>query len=372
MLFARVPIAAMGYTLTLHVVADLGRGYGEAGLVGTMTTVGSAVGSPLVGRMIDRCGLRPVVLVCGVVSTAYWVSTPRLPYPVLVCVALVAGMLVVPVSSISRQVLTALTPTELRRSAYSLDSISLEASFMVGPAAGVAVATQVSASVALVGIGVWFAAVSVALWWFNPPVRHEQDVVEGPRPKPRDWLTRRLVATLVIATGAVFCLAGTEIAVLAALRETGEAGWAGVVIIGLCVASIIGGLAHGGVQRSLSLPVLLVLLCLLTIPAGLFAHPWWLLALALFPANLACAPTLASTAEVVSRVAPARVRGEAMGLLDSASRLGAALGSPVVGFTMDHSSAAAGFAAAGLGGLAIASTGLLLQVGRRVSVSSVK
>lgn len=363
MLLTRLPMTAMGITLTLHVVTDLGRGYGAAGLVGTATTLGSALGAPLVGRMIDRHGLRPVVAVCGVASTAYWTSAPHLPYPALVAVALPAGMLVVPASSISRQVLTALVPPALRRSAYSLDSISLEASFMVGPAAGIAVATQLSASAALTGIGLCFALTTVVLWWTNPPIRHEDEVVTGSRPPLRTWLGRGLSSTLLIGTGALFCLVGTELATLAALRESGEIGWTGLVIVVMCLASVVGGIVHGAVRRSLPQPVLMVLLCVLVVPAGLFGQPWWLLALALVPTNLACAPTLTATAEEATALAPTRVRGEAMGLLDSATRLGMAVGSPVVGFAIDHSSATLGFVAAGLGGLVFAAAGLALRVG---------
>src|SRR3979411_1454431 len=65
---ARLPMTAMGITLTLHVVSHLGRGYGAAGLVGTATMVGTAISSPLLGRLIDRYGLRPVVAVCGACS----------------------------------------------------------------------------------------------------------------------------------------------------------------------------------------------------------------------------------------------------------------------------------------------------------------
>jgi MFS family permease len=360
MFFARLPMTAMGITLTLHVVTDLGRGYGAAGLVGTTTTLGSALGAPLVGRMIDRHGLRPVVAACGVVTTAYWLSTPYLPYPALVAVALPAGALVVPVTALSRQVLTALVPVAHRRSAYALDSISLESSFMIGPAAGIAVATQVSTTTALTGIGVGFGAMTVALYWFNPPTRHDAEVA-GERPPLRGWLTRPLAATLLVATAALFCLIGTELSTLAALRATGAVAWTGVVIALMCVASAAGGLVHGAVRRSLSQPVLMILLTLLVLPAGLFAQPWWLLGLALVPTNLACAPTLAAGAEQVGTLAPARVRGEAMGLLDSSTRLGMAIGSPVVGVVIDHSSAAWGFAAAGLGGLVIAAAGLGLR-----------
>ncbi|SFJ77938.1 Predicted arabinose efflux permease, MFS family [Amycolatopsis sacchari] len=362
MFFARLPMTAMGITLTLHVVTDLGRGYGAAGLVGTATTLGSALGAPLVGRMIDRYGLRPVVAVCGSASAVYWVSAPHLPYPVLVAVTLPAGMLALPATSIARQALTALVPPTRRRSAYSLDSISLESSFMIGPAAGIAVATQFSAGVALTGIGLFFALTTVALCWYNPPVRHEDEVVTGSRPRVREWLGRRLSATLLFGSGALFCLIGTELATLAALRSTGEIGWTGLVIVVMCVASATGGIVYGALHRSLSQSGLMLALTVLVLPVGLFGHPWWLLALALVPTNLLCAPTLTATTEEVAALAPARVRAEAMGLLDSATRLGMALGSPVVGFVIDHSSAAAGFAAAGLGGLVLAAAGYALRL----------
>src|SRR4051794_14223739 len=96
MFFARLPMTAMGVTLTLYVVQNLGRGYGEAGLVGTATMLGSALGSPLVGRMIDRFGLRPIVAVCGVASTAFWIGAPHLSYTALLLVALPGGLLAIP------------------------------------------------------------------------------------------------------------------------------------------------------------------------------------------------------------------------------------------------------------------------------------
>ncbi|GAB2742907.1 MFS family permease [Amycolatopsis magusensis] len=362
MFFARLPVTAMGITLTLHVVSDLGRGYGEAGLVGTASTAGSALGAPLVGRMIDRYGLRPVVLVCGTVSATYFLSTPHLPYLALVLVALPAGVLAVPAGSIARQVLSALVPETQRRTAYSLDTVSLEVTFMIGPAAGILLSTQFSSAVALTSIGVLSGVVAALLYLTNPPVRAGHETITGTRPPLRSWLSAELTATLLIAVGALFVLVGMELAALASLRENGEVGWTGVVIAVMCVASLAGGIVHGAVHRSLSQVTLMVLLAVLTIPVGLVDSPWWLLALVLVPANVVCAPTIAATTEAVTSLAPVRVRGEAMGLQDSATRIGLALGGPVVGFVMDHSSPGWGFAASGLGGLLLASTGILLRL----------
>ncbi|PWV78334.1 Predicted arabinose efflux permease, MFS family [Prauserella marina] len=363
MFFARLPMTAMGLTLTLHIVSDLGRGYGAAGLVGAATTAGTALGAPLIGRLIDRHGLRPVVLVCGAVSCAYWISTPHLPFYVLLAVALPAGALVVPAGSIARQVLTALVPTGQRRTAYALDTISVEATFMVGPGLGILVSTQLSSSVALTGIGVAFGLLSVALFAMNPPIRtaEENSKPATARPPIRSWLSRPLIATLLTAAGALFVLIGTELAALAVLRASGEVDWTGVVIAVMCIASLIGGLAHGVARHSLSQLRLMLLLSVLVIPVALVAGPWWLLALALIPTNVVCAPTLAATTESVSKLAPPAVRGEAMGLQDSATRIGLALGSPVVGFVIDHSQPGWGFVAAGLGGLTFAAMGIVLR-----------
>ena len=98
----------------------------------------------------------------------------------------------------------------------------------------------------------------------------------------------------------------------------------------------------------------MALLGLLVVPVGLFGGQWWVLCLVLIPSNVLCAPTLAATGDSVSRLAPASVRGEAMGLHSSALTLGGALGSPIVGTVVDHFGATGGFAAAGLGGALIA------------------
>jgi predicted MFS family arabinose efflux permease len=323
---------------------------------------GSAFGAPLVGRLIDRHGLRPVLAACGLVSSVYWMSAPHLPYPVLLIASLPAGTLVVPAGSIARQILTALVPPDRRRTAYSMDMISVETTFMIGPAVGILVSTQISSSVALTGIGVGFGLLAFALYVINPPVRTPEEVATptGARPALRSWVSAPLAATLLIAMGALFVLIGTELAALATLRASGEVAWTGAVIAVMCAASVVGGVVHGAVPRSLSQRTLAVLLAVLVVPVGLVAQPWWLLALVLIPMNLACSPTLAATTESVSTLVPHTVRGEAMGLQDSATRLGLALGSPAVGFVMDNSAPGWGFAAAGLGGLAFAAAGTAL------------
>ncbi|MBM0239373.1 MFS transporter, partial [Micromonospora sp. ATA32] len=166
---ARVPLTATGVTLTFYVVLDLGRGYGAAGLVGAALTVGSALGSPLLGRLVDRRGLRPVLALTTAAEAAFWSTAPALPFPLLLPAAFVAGLLALPIFSVIRQSIATLAPEDQRRPAYALDSMSVELSFMVGPALAVALAATVSARTTLYAVGAGIVAAGVALWLLNPP-----------------------------------------------------------------------------------------------------------------------------------------------------------------------------------------------------------
>ncbi|SDD85680.1 Predicted arabinose efflux permease, MFS family [Actinokineospora iranica] len=365
MLFARLPASAAGMVLTLHVAVGMKRGYGAAGLVGGVATVGIALGAPVMGRVVDRYGLRPMLVLTTVGEAAFWLTARHMSYPVLLACAFAGGFLVLPAMSIGRQAIAALVPVDLRRTAYSLDSVSVELTYMVGPAMAVLLATQVSTGVATIGVGGTVVAAGVALFVVNPRVRAAHEQAHGSERIPRrEWLTARMVGVYAVGAGAVFVLAGTDVTMVAALRAADQLDWTGAVVAVICVASAAGGLVHGAVQRSLPQVTLMALLGLLVIPVGLFAGQWWMLALALVPSSAMCAPTVAATGEEVSRLAPPSMRGEATGLQSSAFTLGAATGSPLVGFVVDHSSAAWGFAVAGIGGVLVAGAAWALGAGR--------
>lgn len=360
---ALLPMAGMAVTLTLHVVAVLDRGYLAAGFVATATTIGTMLGAPLVGRALDKHGLRPVVAVCGAVSAAFWLAAPWLPYEALLVAAFPAGALVVPVNSIARQVVAAAVPADKLRAAFSLETILIELSFILGPAITVLVAVEMSTTAALTGIGVVVAVVAAVLYHRNPPIHgaaEETGAAEPARARPRGLLNRNLVATLFISVSALFVLGGLELAVVSTLRAGGDVEWTGVVMAIGATAAIVGGLVYGAAKRAVPQLLLVALLAVLVLPAALVGQPWWLLALVLVPNQLVCTPTFAATTENVIRHAPPEARGAATGLYDSATRLGIAVSAPVVGFVIDSSSPAWGFVAAGLGGLLLAGIGAAL------------
>ncbi|MDG4792892.1 MFS transporter [Micromonospora sp. WMMD1082] len=364
---ARIPLTATGITLTFYVVQDLGHGYGAAGLVGAAITVGAAIGGPLLGRLVDRRGLRPVLVLTTVAEAIFWSTAPVLSYTLLLPAAFVAGLLALPIFSVIRQSIAALVPPERRRPAYALDSMSVELSFMIGPALATVGVTTISARLTLYLVGAGIVAAGVVLWLLDPPVRGAGETSTGPQPRiaRRQWLTSRLVAVFAVSTAATLVLGGTDVAVIAVLRENGDVAFTGAVLSVWAVASLVGGFAYGAVRRSFSPVALMGVLSLCTIPVGLGGSHWWLLCLALIPAGALCAPTIAATSDTVSRLAPASVRGEAMGLHGSAVTVGIALGAPLAGAVIDASAPLWGFAVTGAIGALVALAVLPIELRHR-------
>ncbi|MFI7675078.1 MFS transporter [Actinophytocola sp. NPDC049390] len=363
--FARIPATASGMVLTLHVAVTMDRGYGAAGTVGAVATIGIALGAPVLGRVVDRYGLRPMLVITTVGEATFWAFARFMPFPVLLVCGFVGGMLVLPAMSVGRQAIAALVPADLRRTAYSMDSVSTELSFMVGPAAAVFVATQFSTQTATLAMAVGIVLVGAALYVVNPAVRSEEEKAAAEKVPRRVWLTPRLVGVLLVGAGAVFILAGIEVAIVAQMEHNRDLSWTGLVMIVWSAASAVGGIVYGALKRSVRQVTLMAWLGLLTIPIGLAGGTWWTLLLVLVPASFLCAPTIAATGEEVARLAPAAVRGEATGLQSSAFTLGSAVGAPLVGFVVDHASPGWGFALAGFGGVLIAGLAWALAARQR-------
>jgi MFS family permease len=402
---ARIPATAAGIVLILHVQGTMGRSWLAAGVVGAATTVGGAIGSPWRGRLVDRWGLRRALAPSIVVEIMVWGLIPWLPYEGLVVAAFVGGLMGLPIFTVVRQSLSVLVVPNRRRTAYAVDSIGVELSFMVGPALGVLVATQVSTDAALLAVGTTMVASGVALSVTNPPTRSEQlagrdvdadprhtgdraDVVSQVAPVSpadtshavlgadlgatpgdtratrREWMSPALLAVLAASVGATVVLYGTDIGVVAVLREADAIGLSGLVFFFWGIASITGGLVYGAAKRAVHPLWLLLALGLLTAPIGVADSPW-LLCLAILPAGLLCAPVISATAEAVARLVPENSRGEAMGWHGSALTVGGAVGAPLTGLAIDTVGPWGGFALVGLIGAAMGAVALLLQQSRR-------
>lgn len=352
---ARIPAAAGGIVLTLHVLWDLDRGYAAAGVVAATVTIGTAIGAPLLGRMVDTLGARPVLAVTTAAEALFWFLAPSASYRSLLVLAAITSVFRLPVFSLIRQSLAALVPTSQRRGGYALDSMSVELSYLAGPALAVLAATQYTPRVTMFMLGTAIVGAGTALIMLNPVVRAEEPATKVPTSRR---FGTALYSQLAIAAATAIVLSGTDVALVAALRAKGQTDWAGVVFGCWSCSSLIGGFIYGTARRPPSPAALVGLLGIATIPIG-FAEGWPWLGLAILPAGLFCAPALASCADAVSQLAPPSASGEIMGWHGAAMTAGMSLGAPLTGAVIDATNALAGFATVGTIG-ALVSLGLLV------------
>ncbi|GAA4403156.1 MFS transporter [Fodinibacter luteus] len=361
----RGPVFASGVLLTIHTVSTLGRSYTAAGALAAAATVAIAVSGPWRGRLLDRFGLRRVVLPSVLVALACWSVAPFVGYWLLLVLAVVAGLFVIPTFSITRQAVIAAVPENDRRTAISLDSVAVEIAFIVAPALAVWAATQWSTAWVLFATQMLGVAAGLLMWVVDPPLRGEGEARVGSARAPRrSWFRLPFLAVCLAATATTVVLAGSDIAIVAVMRELGSTAQIGLVLAVWGLGSLVGGLLYGALHRSISAFWLLGGLAVATFPMALATSPWGLAGLG-FVAGLLCAPTITATVDQASRIVPAEVRGEAMGWHGSFLTTGGALGAPLAGLAIDGRGPSAGFVAVALVGLAVAGLGLTAVHARR-------
>ncbi|MFL6109468.1 MAG: MFS transporter [Marmoricola sp.] len=358
----RIPLWAAGVVLTLHVVGHLDRSYTQAGALEMVYSLALAASGPWRGRRLDRIGLRATLLPSMVVLTVCWSIAPWVGYWALLGFVALAGVFMVPSFSIVRQVLIGAVPDDQRTAVLSIDSVMVEVSFMIGPVLGVLAAVYLPTPVALLLFQAGVVLGALALWIDNPPLGSEPATTDGEGAKAprRAWLSPAVIAILAICATSTVILTGEDLSTVAALRDMGHTSAIGWTLALWGLGSAIGGIVYGALHRHPPAGVMLALLAASTAAVSLTDGQLAFTVL-LFVSGLFCAPTITATIDELSREVPARVRGEAMGWHGSALTLGGAIGAPVVGWAIDSGDWQSGFELAGLVGLAMAVTGLVVQ-----------
>jgi predicted MFS family arabinose efflux permease len=363
--FVRIPVFSAGVLLTVHVVSTLGRSYAAAGVLASVATVAVAISGPWRGRLLDRIGLRRVVLPSTVVALVCWSIAPWVDYLPLLVLAGVAGLFVIPSFSIIRQAVMAAVPSKERRTAISLDAAAVEVAFIVGPATTIWATAHWDTRWVLFAVQMLGVRGGVTLWPVDLPLRSEaEDDAGAPHPSRASWFGLPFIAVCCAAACATFVLSGTDLGIVARMRELGAPTSIGIVLGVWGLGSLLGALVYGGLSRPISTFWLLGGLALVTLPMGL-AHGIVSLSLLAFVAGLLCAPTITASVDQASRIVPASARGEAMGWHGSSLTLGGAMGAPFAGLAIDEVGAGGGFVAPAASGLVGAVLGASVAQTRR-------
>jgi MFS family permease len=334
-LLGRLP-NGMGTLAVVLFLRSGGAGYTTVGALAAVYALATAVGGPLLGRLIDRAG-QPKVLLAGAIGSATGFAVLALAgagRPIAAGFAVtLAGALTPPLEPCLRSLWPDVLPDpEVVETAYALDAALQEVVFVAGPLLVVGIgavlspqaAVWVTAGLVLIGTGLFLVAEPVRAW----------------RPQPRlpDWAgplrSPPLRVLLVGLFGVGLALGVINIAFVGYADGHGRSALSGVLLGANAFGALIGGLTYGARRwpgaAAARLPVLFGLLALGYWPLLAVPAPLPMTALAVL-SGLFLAPTLACAFVVIGEVAPAGTLTEAFSWVITMFIVGSAVGSALAG-----------------------------------------
>ncbi|BCJ36669.1 MFS transporter [Actinocatenispora thailandica] len=364
-LLGRLP-TGMAALAVLLLVRGRGGDYALAGLLSGLYAAGSALGGPLLGRVIDRSRQPPVLLGASLAAAVGFAALAVVPVGGALAVAAIvlAGAATPPLESCLRVLWPRVVPADRLHAAYSLDAAAQEILFVLGPLlvlgavrlAGPAGGVLVAAGLGVLGVAAFVSTPQSRSW---RGVRTESRHPAGP------LRSRRLVRLLVSLLLTGFTIGTFSVGATAYAEHVGGRSLAGWFIAANGLGALLGGIGYtlvpAGRDLSGRLRVVAALLAIGYLPLALQPGLAGMIGLSVLsglslPAVLTCGFAL------VERLAPAGTVTEAFTWLVTAFGIGNAVGAALSGTLVDRYGPVAAF-------LAGAATALLaaLTVLRRLT-----
>jgi len=343
-LLARFAFGMQTITIIIHLQRTFDN-YSVAGLAIGASTVGGAVAAPILGQLMAKIGIKPVILTCTVLAPIFMLLIGFFPIneQFSILFALFLGLTTPPIQPAARAVYpTLVEDNETQRNAlYSIDAILQEIIWIVGP---VLATLMIAFSNTIVPI-VTMAAIQLGggLWFVLL-----RRVNAAPIPRSRRRLGSVLKSKLVIVMIAVNLLfvgsfSALEIGAVAAVG----AKEAGFVIAMLSIGSVVGGLAFGHrVKSSAALTKQLAIVLIGDLLIFINAKdPIWL-GVCLFISGIGVATAFATIGAIIGKAVKLDDTTEVYGWIGSGQNIGYGLGAAIAGFVVDHFSSTHSFALA--------------------------
>ena len=338
---------------------------GSFGLAGAVSAVGLlvlAIAGPVIGRLVDKGGQRRVALpfvifstICGVtVAVLSWRDAPA--WTLFVFYGLSAVLPEPGPMSRARWAHIYRDEPQHLHTAMSFEQVSDEASFVIGPVLAVLVSTLWFPEAGLLLAELFFTVGMLAFLAARatePPVVPHAD-------RPGGFAARRpgllIVTTALVMTGVIF--GANEVIAVAYATEQGETGFSSVILGAFALGSTLAGIVFGSKVFSMTMTRRLLLaaagMFVLEVPA-LFVGGLWPLAVVMFVAGSATAPTLITSLSLAQRLVPPALVTEGMAVAITGILIGISGGSAVGGWAIEAWGAQPAYAVPGVcGGLALA------------------
>ena len=364
----RMPMSMFGLGTVLLISAGTGK-YGVAGAVSAAGSLGYAISSPRIARLVDTSGQRRVLLpllAVFVVATATLIAAVQLHLPTWAYFlpGAVAGSAMPSLGTLVRARWSALLGGSPQlHTAFSFESVADEFCFVVGPAAVTLLATDVFPAS---GVGATALLCLIGTLWFAAQRGTEPAVAPRARPqagpKTRGAPAPGLVVLfpLYLLLGAMFV--SVDLSTVAFAQHFGHKSLAGFILGTYALGSATGGLWYGSRQWRAPVEKRFAITLTLTVlgVATFWAQPNLItLTCGIYLCGLTIAPTLIAGFSLLEAQARPGRRTEAMSWLSSGIGVGLACGSSVVGFVIDSYGARSGYEFAALCGGAAGTTCLL-------------
>jgi MFS family permease len=314
----RMPVGMVGFAMLRFLRQSLGD-FALAGTAVGANFIALAATAPILGRLIDRNGPKPVLLATGIVQPLALLSILAgvklgLPFAFIVASAAFAGAFAPPITTLTRAVWRQrFERDEDRRTAFALDAVTIEINFTLGPAIMAAILALAGATAAF-AVAIGAAVLAIAIFAASPALRYfrrEAGVrrhLLGPLTEPRLWIVFGATFGLCIAFGFL------EVGYPAYATSLGVPAVGGLLLGVNSMGSALGGALYGGLQfkapverqfaAAMALMALPLLLHVLVGPPALFAA-------VAFLAGALIAPSIAAQSTLVSRLAPSHYAAEA-------------------------------------------------------------
>jgi predicted MFS family arabinose efflux permease len=372
-LIGRLPNATAALAIVLFARAE-GGDYSLAGVLAALYGLATAVGQPLLGRLVDLHGQLRVMLPAAVASALAMTSfavvgTEPLAFA---CAAIIlAGVTTPPLEGALRALWAGVLGRGDRiHRAYALDAVAQEVMFAGGPLIVmllVAVRSEAAALYAINALGL-LGALAVVL---SRPSRRWRGA-----PREAHWLGALRSRGLLALFGCFFfvgaALGAIAVAAVAYAEGHGDELIASYLLSALGGGALLGGLWYGARhwpgEPERRLRLLVAGLAVGYVPLMLVPGSVPLMTLLAGVSGVFLAPALACAFVVIDGHAPAGTVTEAFSWLVTTFGVGAAVGTGVVGPVIEWSGESGGFAVVGAaGGLAllvlIATRGVLRPAG---------
>lgn len=356
-LLARLPLPMTGIGL-ITLISQLQQSYALAGAVSASFVLTYALISPLLSRWVDRHGQRRVLPWASLISAMGMIlilvtSKQQYHYGLLFIGAILTGFMPSMSAMIRARWLALYRDQPQLQTAYSLETVFDEVTFIIGPPLTVGLAVLLFPQAGLLAAAACLLPGVLALVLLRetePQISLASHAGKAGQSVIGLAAVQRLTL-LMIALGTI--VGSVDIISVAFANAIAQPAAASLVLSAYACGSCLAGLLFGAKSFRLSLPQQLLLgagmTALTTIPllwvSSIYSLTFWI-----FWAGASFAPTMIIAMSLVERAVPDHSTTEGMTWLLAGLNIGVALGAALSGYFIDKNGLLTGFILASIGG----------------------